>query len=120
MHIRLLIIVAMLLLGASKLTVAAINDWTAIGPRGGRITKIVFNRTTPSTVYAIASDGFYRSLDGGNSWQLIKSDFENAPSDLEVDPSDPTRVYVIAQNSPFLYVRVHLVACSGHPLRSEQ
>lgn len=104
MHIRLFIIVATLLLGTSGPTFGAINGWTAIGPSGGRVTKIVFNKSTPSTVYAIASAGFYRSLDGGNSWQLIKSDFENSPQDLEIDPSDPTRVYVVAPNYPSLYV----------------
>jgi uncharacterized repeat protein (TIGR01451 family) len=103
-HIRLLIIVATLLLGASSQTFGAINGWTAIGPNGGRVNKIVFNKSTPNTVYAIAAGGFYRSLDGGKSWQLIKSDFQNAPEDLAIDPSDPTRVYVVAPNYPSLYM----------------
>ena len=100
MHIRLLIIAATLLLGASRQTFGAINGWTAIGPSGGHVNKIVFNKSTPGSVYAIAAGGFYRSLDGGKSWQLIKSDFENPPEDLAIDPSDPTRVYVVAPNYP--------------------
>jgi photosystem II stability/assembly factor-like uncharacterized protein len=55
-------------------------------------------------VFAIGTGGFYRSPDGGTSWQLIKSDFTNAPQDLAVDPSDATRVYVVAPNYPCLYV----------------
>jgi hypothetical protein len=104
MHIRLPLIAAVLLLGTSRQTFGAINGWTAIGPSGGQVNKIVFNKSTPNSVYAIAAGGFYRSLDGGKSWQLIKSDFENPPEDLAIDPSDPARVYVVAPNYPTFYV----------------
>jgi Domain of unknown function DUF11/Sortilin, neurotensin receptor 3, len=104
MHIRLLIIAAALWLGASTEVRGAINGWTAIGPAGGTVNKIVFNKSTPATVYAVATGGFYRSLDGGTTWQLIASNFMNAPRDVELDPSDPTRVYVVAPNYPSLYV----------------
>jgi uncharacterized repeat protein (TIGR01451 family) len=104
MHTRLLIIAITLYLGASAHVSGAINGWTAIGPAGGTVNKIVFNKSTPSTVYAVAAGGFYRSLDGGTTWQLIASNFMNAPQDLELDPSDPTRVYVVAPNYPSLYV----------------
>ena len=104
MHIRLLTIAAILLLGASRQSFGAINGWTPIGPSGGQVNKIVFNKSTPSSVYAIAAGGFYRSLDGGKSWQLIKSDFENPPEDLAIDPSDPNRVYIVAPNYPSLYM----------------
>jgi hypothetical protein len=63
---------------------------------GGTVNKIVFNKSTPSTVYAIAAGGFYRSQDAGVSWQLIKGDFMNAPQDLAIDASDSTRIYVVA------------------------
>jgi uncharacterized repeat protein (TIGR01451 family) len=104
MKIRLLILTATLCLGAASEALGAVNDWTAIGPSGGYINKIVFNRSTPSTVYAIAAGGFYRSQDGGVSWQAIKSDFFNAPQDLAIDPSDATRIYVVTPNYPSLYV----------------
>jgi len=55
-------------------------------------------------VYAVATGGFYRSQDGGVSWQLIKSDFLNAPQDLAIDPSDATRIYAVASDYPCLYV----------------
>jgi uncharacterized repeat protein (TIGR01451 family) len=104
MNIRLLIAAALLCCGAANQALAAMNGWTAIGPSGGYVNKIVFNRSTPNTVYATASGGFYRSQDGGVSWQLIKSDFFNAPQGLAIDPSDATRVYVIAPNYPGLYM----------------
>jgi hypothetical protein len=104
LHTRLLIIASTLYLGAAAQVSGAINSWTAIGPAGGTVNKIVFNKSTPSTVYAIAAGGFYRSLDGGTTWQLIASNFMNPPQDLELDPSDPTRVYVVTPNYPSLYV----------------
>jgi uncharacterized repeat protein (TIGR01451 family) len=104
MKTRLLILAAALCLGAGSEALGAINDWTAIGPAGGYINRIVFNRSTPSTVYAIAAGGFYRSQNAGVSWTLIKSDFLNAPQGLAIDPSDATRVYVVAPNYPGLYM----------------
>lgn len=104
MHIRGLVIAAAIFFGAATQALGAINDWTAIGPSGGTVNKIVFNKATPSTVYAIATGGFYRSQDGGVSWQLIKSDFLNAPQDLAIDPSDATRIYAVAPDYPCLYV----------------
>jgi uncharacterized repeat protein (TIGR01451 family) len=104
MHIRLLIVATMFLLGATTEAWGAINGWTAIGPSGGTVNKIVYNKATPSTVYAVAAGGFYRSQDGGVSWQLIKSDFFGAPQDLAIDPADATRLYVVTQNYPYLYM----------------
>ena len=104
MDVRLLIMTTALFFGATTEVSGAINDWTAIGPSGGAVNKIVFNKSTSSTVFAIATGGFYRSQDGGVSWQLIKSDFMNAPQDLAIDPSDATRIYVVAPNYPCLYM----------------
>ena len=103
MPVRLSIFAAAILCAPTQ-ALGAINGWTAIGPNGGAVNKIVFNKATPSTVYAIASGGFYRSQDGGVSWQLIKSDFFNAPQDLAIDPSDSNRVYLITPNYPCLYM----------------
>jgi uncharacterized repeat protein (TIGR01451 family) len=94
---------AAVLLCASIDVGAGVNTFSAIGPTGGEINKIVFS-ATPKTVFAIATGGFFRSQDGGVSWQLIKSDFYSAPSDLSLDPSDPNRVYATDTASPALYV----------------
>jgi uncharacterized repeat protein (TIGR01451 family) len=102
MEVRLLA-AATALLGLSINASAGINDWTAIGPSGGVVNKIVHSRNG-NTAFMVAAGGFYRSQDSGVSWQLIKSDFLNAPVDVAIDPSDPTRIYVVAQNAPCLYV----------------
>jgi photosystem II stability/assembly factor-like uncharacterized protein len=100
---RVLAALAAVLLCASIDVDAGVNTFSAIGPTGGEINKIVFS-PTPKTVFTIATGGFFRSQDGGVSWQLIKSDFYSAPSDLSLDPSDPNRVYATDTASPALYV----------------
>jgi hypothetical protein len=52
----------------------------------------------------ISVGGFLRSQDGGATWQTIRDDFLNFPLDLAVDLSDPTRVYVVVPNAPFLLI----------------
>lgn len=103
MDVRVLAVLATGLFGLSISASAAINDWTAIGPSGGAVNKIVISQDGHSAFMA-AVGGYYRSQDSGVSWHLIKSDFQNAPVDVAIDPSDPARIYVVAQNVPCLYV----------------
>jgi uncharacterized repeat protein (TIGR01451 family) len=103
MDVRVLAVMAATLLTLSINASAAINDWTAMGPSGGAVNKIVYSQNG-NTAYMAAAGGYYRSQDSGVSWQLVKSDFLNAPVDVSIDPSDPTRVYVVTQNAPCLYV----------------
>jgi uncharacterized repeat protein (TIGR01451 family) len=83
---------------------AGTNQWTAVGPSGGSVTRIAYDPATPTNVYLVGSGGFYRSTDGGTTWTNVRSDFMNAPRDLAVDPSDASRVYVISTDAPFLYL----------------
>jgi uncharacterized repeat protein (TIGR01451 family) len=103
MDVRVSAVMATSLFGLSFNAPAAINDWTAIGPSGGTVNKIVYSQNG-GTAFMAAAGGYYRSQDSGVSWHLIKSDFQNAPVDVAIDPSDPTRIYVVAQNVPCLYV----------------
>jgi uncharacterized repeat protein (TIGR01451 family) len=91
----------MLSVGMTQRVNADANAWTALGPSGGLVNKVVFNPSSPTTVYAIAGPGFYRSTDGGASWQLTATGSLNQFTDLEIDPSNPNRVYLAgADNSP--------------------
>src|SRR5258706_3397677 len=82
MNARLSIIATTIfLLGATTQALGAINDWTAIGPTGGTVNKIMFNKATPSTVYAVATGGFHRSQDGGAPCQLIRPHVSKSPHD---------------------------------------
>jgi uncharacterized repeat protein (TIGR01451 family) len=103
MDVRLAAVAAIALLSVSLNSAAAINDWTAIGPTGGTVNKIVYS-SDGGSAYMAAAAGYYRSTDSGVSWQIVKSDFLNAPVDIAVDPSDANRVYVVAPSAPCLYV----------------
>jgi uncharacterized repeat protein (TIGR01451 family) len=92
------------ILGIPLAATAAVNDWSTLGPNGGEVIKVVYNRDTPDTVYMIAAAGFLRSVDAGATWQLVKNDFLNAPSDLDVDPTDQRRVYVVSPSPQTLIV----------------
>jgi uncharacterized repeat protein (TIGR01451 family) len=78
---------------------AGINTWTYAGPDGGRIVKVIYNPRSPTTLYLGAQSGFYRSTDSGASWSLIDGTLNGAPTDLEIDPSNPDRLYVGTQGS---------------------
>lgn len=80
----------------SNVAPAGMNTWTAIGPPGGQVNKIAFSPNSPNIVYALSAGGFQRSTDGGVSWQLVQASFLNPPMDLAVDPSNPSRIYVVA------------------------
>src|SRR5690348_9375531 len=96
------IVATTLMTTASLSAVAGVNMWTAVGPTGGEVVKVIYNRNTPTTIYMIAGAGFLRSQDEGATWQLVKSDFFNPPTDLDVDPTDPSRVYVVSASTPTL------------------
>jgi len=100
MWIRTLVVACCLSNGAN----AAPNSWTAVGPIGGQVQKVLYNPSNPSIVYMISAGGFQRSQDGGVTWQTIRNDFFNPPHDLAVDPADSSRVYVVVPNAPFLLV----------------
>jgi hypothetical protein len=47
---------------------AATNQWTRVGPRGGMVTGLSFDGAV-AQAYATTAGGFFRSTDGGSSWQ---------------------------------------------------
>jgi hypothetical protein len=76
---------------------AALNAWTETGPGGGEIRAIASQPGQPNTVLATALGGrLYRSGNGGTSWQRSTVDFNGEPNQLFFDPTDATRVFVVA------------------------
>jgi uncharacterized repeat protein (TIGR01451 family) len=103
---------------------AGTNSWTAMGPAGANIQSIVFGDSA-GTVFAAGGSGVYRSLDDGVDWQAIKTDFPgNSPRGMAIDPSDPSRLYVVAPTWPSLYVSTDggatLQAATGLPTAVSQ
>jgi photosystem II stability/assembly factor-like uncharacterized protein len=81
----------------SAAAVAGTNTWTSMGLQGGRVYDLAFHATTPSTMYAVAPNGFYRSTDSGATWQQTIStpnSFYFLPSALAVTPANPDHVYI--------------------------
>jgi len=53
-----------------SLVSAGSNEWTSLGPEGGRIFTLAIDLSTPTTVYAgTLYGGVYKSNDGGESWE---------------------------------------------------
>ncbi len=61
MTIRALIMTAAMALGVSLSAQGAINDWTSIGPTGGSIVEIAYDKTAPARVFATT---------GGCPWRV--------------------------------------------------
>src|SRR5262249_8731897 len=74
--------------------------WTTHGPDDGRVNAIAVDPTTPSTVYAgTDGGGFFKSLDGGDTWSPAggSPDVTSAAmTGIAVDPATPARVYATA------------------------
>lgn len=45
------------------------NAWEFIGPNRAEIVTLAFDPATPTTLYAGADDGVYKSEDGGVTWR---------------------------------------------------
>lgn len=59
-----------------------IDMWTKVpGPEGGTIIRLVINPITPTILYAAPQDGgLFRSLDGGENWELVLDELAWNPS----------------------------------------
>jgi photosystem II stability/assembly factor-like uncharacterized protein len=86
------------------------STWSAVGGQGlptdpmGRIGVAVAPGTKGMRVYAIVTQGLFRSEDGGTTWQRSTTDprilGNGYFSRVFIDPTDPNRVYV-AQTSMY-------------------
>lgn len=83
---------------------AASNAWSALGPEGGDVREVAMHPVNPDIAVAIAISGVYRTTNGGVSWSRSNYTFQNAPYDLQVDPSDPERLYVFSFSNPHIAV----------------
>src|SRR5436305_14621537 len=66
-------------------------------PRGGRVTTVTGVPSQPRTFYmGVASGGFFRTNDGGQSWQPLTDGQVPLGSTgaVEVSLSDPTVIYL--------------------------
>jgi len=71
----------------------ALGDWTIHGPDGGSVKRLAFDPADPSIVYAAASNGLFRSGDGGQHWVGAPALLGTGMLDVAVAKSDPRMVF---------------------------
>ncbi len=69
MSTRAKILAAWLVLSIPLYGVAGPGAWTGLGPFGGQTRGLTTDPAVPSRLYLVSDNGFYRSVDGGASWQ---------------------------------------------------
>ena len=73
---------------------AALNAWTAIGPRAGPAGDIAIDPST-QTIYAVIERKVFKSLDHGATWAESSNGLPTSPEmAVVVDPITPSTVYV--------------------------
>jgi photosystem II stability/assembly factor-like uncharacterized protein len=71
---------------------AQVNQWTNVGPVGGRMPFLVIDPTDPTTFYAGSAVGVFKSQDSGTSW--INTGM--VATGLVIDPKNPATLYALA------------------------
>jgi photosystem II stability/assembly factor-like uncharacterized protein len=75
-------------------TAAPLNVWVRHGPEGQGVGALVIDPLTPTTLYAGANGGVFKSTDAAGTWQEFSTGLVNqSVSDLVIDPLTPTTLY---------------------------
>ena len=80
-----------------KTTDAAVNWNNQNAGLVGNVNALAVAPNAPNTIYAVTTDGFYRSADGGTTWTkapasgLTSANFANS---MAVHPTNPSIVYI--------------------------
>lgn len=76
------------------------NTWNPISmnPVPGSFYKILYDPSNPQIMHAATSAGYYRSLDGGNSWTRY---INGETTDLVIDSVNPQNLYTIIWHDRF-------------------
>jgi photosystem II stability/assembly factor-like uncharacterized protein len=92
-----LVVLSLGVLVATALPVSAMPlGWTSVGPMGGRIYNITGSPHDPRVLYARSEGGTHRSTDGGTTWEVVKTIYDNpciTRAQIWVDPFDADTLY---------------------------
>ena len=78
------------------------NSWEFLGPGASEVTSLVFDPTTPTTLYAAtAYGGVYKSEDGGTTWRYLRQSREVRGFLLAIAPTTPTTLYVYGRRGVY-------------------
>jgi hypothetical protein len=95
----LLVSLALLFLSLAGVASAGVNVWTTNGPvKSDGTTSIIrvlaIDPSAPATLYAGASDGVFKSADGGWSWAPTNAGLTSTDIHaLAIDPANPATLY---------------------------
>ena len=83
-------------------TMMQADQWSLIGLGSVNITDIALDNSNSNTIYVSSSTvgvGVYKSVDGGESWQTMKTGLPSNVSvtDVAVDPTNPSVLYATSE-----------------------
>ncbi len=96
------------LVGALALLVAAPlaagpDAWTALGPEGGSIVRLVASPARPGTVWAVSPlRRIFKTTDGATTWKPVPSLQTRGVVDIIPDPSNASLVYAWSSREGYL------------------
>ena len=92
------------LIGLNGTSLAGTNEWTRAGEAlNSKVNAVQFHPDRPTRFFVGAEDGFYRSDDGGQSWQIRGPELvDRSVLSLAVDPGDINRIYAGLNNGLFV------------------
>ena len=78
----------------APLDAGAANQWTSIGPYGGKITALVIDQQNPTTLYAGTSGGgLFKSVNGGGIWIPASTGLTGEVKAFVIDLKNPSILY---------------------------
>src|SRR5574341_253651 len=90
------LVLSLACIGTATMAHAGINKWTNTGPGNGGARSFAIDPTTPTTLYAGAASGIFKSTDGGTSWNRLNVGV--LAITLAIDPLNPTTLYAWTAN----------------------
>lgn len=93
---NLLLFLSLALLAPAAPLLAVDGTWHLLGPDGGPVYDVAFQRNNPQVMYASVWGGVYKSRDGGASWAWSGEGLEQLSQtfNVAVDAVRPEKVYV--------------------------
>jgi hypothetical protein len=76
------------------------RSWRRVIAITGSVRAVVFNRANPPSIYVVA-DRFWRSRDGGDSWDVFACDLPDEPVSIAADHGNEDRLFLLTRAALF-------------------
>jgi photosystem II stability/assembly factor-like uncharacterized protein len=76
------------------------QSWRPVIAITGSVRAVVFSYASPSSIYVVA-DQFWRSRDGGDSWDVFACDLPDSPVSIAVDHANEDRLFLLTRAALF-------------------